>query len=136
MLIGRLKGGTECLVSSGRAGRRSSLISRPYDHQHPIFQDQREYVLDRAIFDTGDASSEAVAVLNFRHRSTGELRAFRFAGVAFTSGCGSVVGLRGFLPIYVATLEGRGWEEGQRIEVGDADPGGVWFWADTVEEIA
>lgn len=112
------------------------MISDPYDHQHPVFRDQREYVLVRAVMDTGDESDEATSVLSFRHRESGLLRKFRFSGVALALGCGSVANLRGFLPFYVATLEGRGWDHGVKIEVGDTDPGSVWFWADAVEEIA
>ena len=110
------------------------MISKPYDYQHPLFQDQREYVLERAVLDTGDAAHGAEAVLTFRHRQSERVRAFRFTGVSFTSGCSAIMGLRGDLPVYVATLDGRGWEAGERIEVGDTDPGGVWFWAEAVVE--
>ncbi|WP_422930850.1 hypothetical protein [Singulisphaera sp. PoT] len=110
------------------------MISKPYDSQHPLFRDQREYVLERAVLDTGDATHGAEAALTFRHHPSGQVRTFRFTGVSFTSGCGAAMGLRGYLPVYVATLSGRGWEAGERIEVGDTDPGGVWFWAETIEE--
>ena len=112
------------------------MISKPYEHQHPIFQGQKEYALERAVFDTGDASNEAAAVLTFRHGESGRVRVFRFAGIGFTQACGNVMGLRGYLPVYVASLEGRGLEHNIRIEVGDTDPGNVWFWAEAVEEVS
>lgn len=110
------------------------MISRPYDHQHPLFRDQPDYVLERAVLDTGDASHETTAVLTFRHPPSDRVRSFRFTGVAFTPGCGAVMNLRGYLPVYVATLARRCWEGNSRIEVGDTDPGGVWFWAEAIEE--
>jgi hypothetical protein len=98
--------------------------------------EQGEHVLERAVLDTGDASHEATAVLTFRHGPSDRVRSFRFTGVGFTTGCGAIMSLRGDLPVYVATLEGRGWEGQVQIEVGDTDPGGVWFWAEAIQEIA
>jgi hypothetical protein len=106
-------------------------ISYPEDHPHPLFADQREYALCRAMIDTGDETTEAFAVLTFRHHKTGRLRRFRFTGVTLADG---YLGRIGEYPIYVATLEGRGWA-GLKIEVGDSDPGGEWFWAAELEEI-
>ena len=112
------------------------MITDPYNNEHPLFKGQREYTLERAVLDTGDDSHEATAILTFRHTPTGRLRSFRFTQVGFVQGCGSVFNMRGYLPVYVATLAGRGWEGGAQIEVGDSDPGHEWFWADTIEEIA
>jgi hypothetical protein len=109
------------------------MISNPYEHEHPLFHGKREYTLERAILDTGDAANEATALLSFRHRS-GRIRTFRFSGIGLAAGCGAIANLRGYLPVYVASLAGRGWESSTQIEVGDTDPGGVWFWAEAMAE--
>lgn len=113
---------------------KRDMISKPYDHQHPLFQDQQEYKLTRAVLDSGDESNEATAILAFRHQSSGRMRTFRFFRVALTVGVKQIASIRGYLPVYVASLEGRGWEQ-SKIEVGDTDPGDVWFWAESLEEI-
>lgn len=110
------------------------MISNPYENQHPIFPNQREYRLERAVLDTGDDSCEANAILTFRHCSSGQIKSFRFRRVAYQMGCIAVLGLRGYLPVYVARVDGRGWEGDLTIEVGDTDPGDVWFWAESVDE--
>jgi hypothetical protein len=108
------------------------LLSKPYQHEHPLLVGQRDYTLVRAVIDTGDESSEATAVLHFR-RGNGDRRVLRFLGVQLAHGVGAVAQLRGFLPVYVAAVSGRGWEPGVTVEVGDTDPGTVWFWAASVE---
>lgn len=104
------------------------MISDPYDHEHPLLVGQRDYRLVRGSFDTGDESTEASAVLHFRHQD-GSLRVLRFWGVHLTLGIGALAEIRGYLPVYVADVGGRGWEPGIAVEVGDTDPGHAWFWA-------
>ena len=108
------------------------MLSKPYQHEHPALVGQRDYSLVRVMIDTGDESSDATAVLYFRHED-GRCRVLRFHGVQLALGFGAVAQLRGFLPVYVADVSGRGWEPGVTVEVGDTDPGGVWFWAASVE---
>ena len=108
------------------------MVSKPYHHEHPVLVNQRDYTLVRAAIDTGDESSEATAVLHFR-RVDGDQRVLRFRGVTLAFGVGAVAQIRGFLPVYVAAISGRGWEAGMTVEVGDTDPGAVWFWAASVE---
>ncbi len=111
------------------------MINNPYDYQHPLFQNQKDYTLQRVILDTGDEEHEAIATLTFSHNESQQIRSFRFRNIGLTVYCSSIVNIRGYLPFYVATLEGRGFGKGINIEVGDTDPGGEWFWAESIEEI-
>jgi hypothetical protein len=112
------------------------MISEPGEFSHPIFPRQNEYRLDRIILDSGDpfTDDDAVAELTFRHQVTGSLKRLRFTDVQFERVPFQY--LRGYLPVYVSTTKGRGWEPGTEIEVGDLDPGDVWFYASDVKDIS
>ena len=45
-----------------------------------------------------------------------------------------ITNIHGFLPVYVASLEGRQLGHFQ-IEVGDTDPGQEWFFAQAMLEL-
>jgi len=111
------------------------MISDPHNYEHPLFQNQQEYQISRVMLDTGDDQNQSSAVLYFRHKKTDQTKKYRFTDITLTQYCGAFTGLRGYLPVYVATLAGRGWES-EKIEIGDTDPGGVWFWAEKMEEVS
>jgi hypothetical protein len=112
------------------------MLSNPKESAHPIFPEQSEYRLDRIVLDSGDpvTDQDATAELTFRHKLTGNLKRLRFTGVRLSSVPFQY--LRGYLPVYVATTTGRGWESGTEIEVGDLDPGDVWFWASEAIDVS
>lgn len=112
------------------------MIDSPYDYCHPSFTDQRQYALERAVVDTGDGRTDSTVTLTFRHSATGNRRRFHFVGVAFVYGSISMLTqIRGYLPVYVSSLDGRQLDGYARIEVGDTDPKEEWFWAESVSEL-
>jgi hypothetical protein len=103
------------------------------DSPHPLFPDQRDYDLQRAVIDTGDADVPACVTITFKHKVTGRTRRFLFSQARIRSFPFCYYG--DFPPVYVGTTQGRQWEPGCEIEVGDLDPGDVWFYAAGMEEI-